>query len=75
MSRHVSGTSGYKGVYWRAERGKWVANLKVDGHARYLGSFTSERAAALAYDAAAVGQFGPFAATNLRLGLLAEVET
>ncbi len=62
-------TSQYKGVSrerpnnkWRNP--KWRATIVVNKKAIALGFFHSERAAARAYDHAALKHFGPFARTN-----------
>lgn len=61
--RGVATTSKYKGVIWSYNR--WVAQIKhSDGKVRRIGSFATERAAADAYDEAAVRLFGEFARTN-----------
>lgn len=52
----------YRGVHW--ERGRWRATLCVRGNKQHLGYFTSERDAALAYDAAAKAQLGDEARLN-----------
>jgi hypothetical protein len=63
-SRKGAGWSArYKGVY-RNHRERWVAQIRVNGVARYLGSFTSEDQAAHAYNAAAIEAFGSFAHLN-----------
>lgn len=61
----VGGTSRFKGVYWN-KRGYWHAQISGGGRMAnvYLGSFKSEREAALAYDAAAAERFGAFATLN-----------
>jgi hypothetical protein len=56
-------TSGYKGVYLH-RRKKWVAQIRIDGITRYLGSFDIEKDAALRYDKEARKLFGEFALTN-----------
>lgn len=70
---HRGSTSQYKGVFWKTQRRRWVAQIYVsdrdpdDRLSRrrlHLGSFTDEVAAALAYDAAARTAFGEFAALN-----------
>ena len=58
--------SGYKGVFWNPQRGRWRANFRGG----YLGSFLSSKDAAAAYDEAAVRHFGEFALTNKKMGLL-----
>lgn len=54
--------SRYKGVIWT--RDKWVAQLRTLDKQMWLGSFSSEDDAALAYNFAAVEYFGEFATLN-----------
>ena len=46
-------TSQYRDVYWTTYRGKWRANIGVNGAKYHLGYFEDEREAAQAYDDAA----------------------
>lgn len=62
--RGRGGTSAYKGVSWRSDRGRWRAVICIDGSFMSLGSFDSEIDAALAYDAAATEAWGEFALLN-----------
>jgi hypothetical protein len=61
-------TSAYKGVSWRAGGSKhgpgWEAHIRIAGRQVYLGKFVDERAAAEAYDIAAVEHYGEFACLN-----------
>jgi hypothetical protein len=63
-----TGTSQYKGVYWKrwnsGSRGKWRAAITVEGRNRHLGYFTDEAAAARAYDTAALAEWGDHARLN-----------
>lgn len=53
---------GLKGVSWH--KGKWRARIHVGAQQLHLGRFESDRAAAIAYDAAARQHFGEFARLN-----------
>lgn len=57
-------TSGYKGVSWNKEMGKWQAQIGKDRRLRYLGRFSDKIEAAKAYDKAAKELFGEFAWLN-----------
>lgn len=66
--RKVSGTSKFKGVSkfnrsygWT---GKWLACIRIDYETIYLGLYTTEEQAAVAYDLAAIMLFGDFARLN-----------
>lgn len=63
LSSHNS--SGFKGVCWDKNRGKWVAYIKIAGRMKNLGRHATKQAAATAYDDAAVAHFGEFACLNL----------
>lgn len=53
----------YRGVY-RAESGGWFASICKDQAQQYLGTYSTDVDAALAYDAAARKLFGEFARPN-----------
>lgn len=48
---YTNNTSGYKGVYWHKQAGKWVALARLNGRRHYLGCFTAAEAASEAYEA------------------------
>lgn len=56
-------TSQYLGVSWHANA-KWQSKITCNGKLYFLGLFTSEKAAALAYNRAARRLFGEFANLN-----------
>ena len=63
----VNNTSGYKGV--TEKRGKWRAQIQVQGRCVYLGTFIDAADAALAYDTTARLEHGEYATLNFpRLG-------
>lgn len=68
LRRDPGKSSRFKGVT-RSKAG-WIAQIQSDGHHQYLGTYQSERAAAEAYDRAAIRLHGEFARTNAALGLL-----
>ena len=57
-------TSIYKGVHFDKYRRKWVANININYKTYYLGGFSTQRDAALAYDYEALKLFGEFARVN-----------
>ena len=54
----------YKGVYRHSKNRAWIAEICVQGKGTYLGSFKTEKQAALAYNDAARIAFGEFALLN-----------
>jgi hypothetical protein len=61
-------TSKFKGVAWRRRDRRWIASISVNGRTKHIKSFRDEKAAALAYDAAAKELWGEFAYLNFPLG-------
>jgi len=57
-------TSKYKGVYFRTDSKKYRASIRVNKKLISLGSFKTEKEAALAYNKAALKFFGVFAKLN-----------
>jgi len=62
-------SSRYKGVSWDRSRDLWQAKITVNQHCRNLGRYSSQEAAALAYDEAARAAWGEFAMTNRDLAI------
>ncbi len=58
------GTSKYKGVHWASGIRRWCASIAVGPKTHWLGQYSSEDQAALAYDEAARRLFGEFARLN-----------
>lgn len=54
VSGPAKGASKYKGVLWDKVTGSWRAIIKTNGKTKYLGVYTTEEAAARAYDEAAL---------------------
>jgi hypothetical protein len=61
MRKSKRNQSGFKGVYRHTENDKWVAQIKINGRAKNLGSFKCPTAAHLAYCRAAKIHHGEFA--------------
>lgn len=70
MRMRSDNTSGFKGVIKGRGQDRWYAHIHKMGVRIYLGSFTSKREAAMAYDSGAERVFGEFAMTNKAMGLL-----
>ena len=51
---HKGSSSKWRGVYWHKVSCKWYSRIRVDDKLRFLGSFTCEKEAALAYNYAAI---------------------
>lgn len=56
----ANNTSGYKGVSFHKQSGKWQASIKINGKQKYLGLFLSQKQAHNAYVNAAKVIFGEF---------------
>jgi hypothetical protein len=61
----VRGTSEYRGVFWDTQNGKWQSKIYHAGKTWYLGRFTSETDAALAYNRASIKIHGDKAKLNI----------
>jgi hypothetical protein len=58
--RHVDNTSGFKGVGWHKQRGKWRAQIMLCGCCHHLGYFVTPEAAHAAYCEASARLHGEF---------------
>lgn len=54
-------TSGFKGIWFHKQSGKWGASIKVKGKKIHLGLYLTELEAHAAYEKAARAYFGEFA--------------
>ena len=57
-------TSLYKGVSYIKSKKVWRARIEKDGHSHYIGDYSKESSAALAYNKAARELFGDIAYQN-----------
>ena len=57
-------TSGFKGVSWDKQVGKWRVMISIDRHQKSIGYFRSRENAARAYDKVAKKHHGEFAHLN-----------
>ncbi len=63
--KKVAGTSSkYKGVHYNPKNKNWVSQIQIKGKQRGLGSFKTQKEAAVQYDIAAFAEFGEFAELN-----------
>jgi len=60
----VGCSSKYKGVCWDKKASNWRARIMINGRLTSLGSFDSEESAGMAYDTAAISNYGEYASTN-----------
>lgn len=65
-------TSRFKGVSWNRETERWRARLTVSGKCLWIGAFSDEVEAALAYDKKAQELFGEYALLNFPVQLQRE---
>lgn len=74
VSSHTGSTSQFKGVFWNAPRGKWLAQIMVDGTLKNIGGFKNEEDAARTYNQFAKEYHGDFARYNDVFPLFPEKE-
>jgi len=67
-SKRKNSTSKYKGVSWETRTKRWFCQIEVNKKSFFLGRFSSEEAAAEAYNEAALIHHGEFARLNQTLG-------
>lgn len=62
---HKNGTSQYKGVSWNKRDKKWLVTITHNGKANFLGLYSNEKEAGIAYNVGAIKYFGEFAKLNI----------
>jgi hypothetical protein len=62
--QNIKKTSIYKGVYYKKDRSKWRANIKINGKNIHIGYFLTQEEAAIKYNEKALEIFGEFARIN-----------
>lgn len=62
---HRNSTSRYRGVYLNKKSRRWIAQIRWNRKAMFLGSFASEDEAALFYNAKASEYYGEYATLNI----------
>ena len=68
-TKRSTNTSGYKGVYWLKNAGKWRAKIDFNKQQIHIGLFDSKVEAAIAYNKKATELFGEYASLNELDGL------
>lgn len=66
----ISKTSKFKGVQLNLRNMRWISVINFNRKLIHLGTFDSQKEAAIKYDKSAVKYFGKFAKTNKMMGLL-----
>jgi hypothetical protein len=61
LPRYSNNRSGFKGVHRHSQNPKWIAQIRVDGRVKHIGSFNTIEAAKAAYNEAADRLHGEFA--------------
>lgn len=59
IGKQSNNKSGFKGVFWDNQKGRWCARIMIDYKNRHLGFFVDIRDAARAYKKAALAEWGP----------------
>ena len=54
----------YKGVTYHVRQGRWIAQIRTPNGRKWLGTFSTQQEAALAYNKAAIAVFGEHARLN-----------
>lgn len=58
-------SSNYKGIYFDKRRLLWIAEIRTDKGKKYLGQFSCEHVAGLAYQIASINYHGDFSRQNI----------
>ena len=64
--KSINCTSKYKGVHLKYKNG-WICQIRFNNKQKHLGVFKNEKAAAKAYDKAAIELHGEFASLNFKV--------
>jgi hypothetical protein len=64
--KNRNNTTGYKGVYFKKDRNKFIASIRFNKKNIHIGYYYTPKAAAAAYDVKAKELFGEFANTNFK---------
>ena len=59
--KQANNKSGYKGVCWHKQKGKWVAQIKIEGRNKFLGFFDNPETAYKVYCEKAILHYGEYA--------------
>ena len=64
QKKNKNNTSGFKGVFWKKDKKKWQASLRVNNKDLHVGYYKDKINAAYAYNDAAIKYYGEFAKIN-----------
>jgi len=65
IQREGFGNSKYKGVHYEKSRNKYQSSIKINGKRYFLGRYSNEKDAAIAYNKKSLETYGEFANLNI----------